>query len=129
MDSGSRGNLAQCLGATEIYFSETNPASVHVAKQTCARCPMSAECLEQSLSFDSSLEGVWAGLTRPERNRLRLRSGLDMGILSRKASGGILDTPPGDNGGSLVATLDGTGQGVSRRRRSRPNDPIVGARS
>lgn len=41
-----------------------------VAKALCARCPVQRECLDGALERDEPY-GVWGGLTRQERLKLR----------------------------------------------------------
>jgi uncharacterized protein YerC len=43
-------------------------SEIQVAKQTCASCPVQQECL----GIAGTQTGVWAGLTKDERDRLRL---------------------------------------------------------
>jgi WhiB family transcriptional regulator, redox-sensing transcriptional regulator len=58
---------ARCVGAgLDLFFPDGNDA--HRAKAFCARCPVWAECL--AYGFDEE-HGVWGGLNRGERGRLR----------------------------------------------------------
>jgi hypothetical protein len=58
---------ARCTQAgLDLFFPEG--ADTRRAKACCAGCPVWAECLEFGLDED---DGVWAGLNRAERTRLR----------------------------------------------------------
>ncbi len=58
------------------WFPERGPglpdpkAVVARAREVCASCPVSSECLEYALS-DPTLQGVWAGTTEVERRQIR----------------------------------------------------------
>lgn len=55
----------------ELFFPATyRPPDVAAAREVCARCPITDECLRYALG-DPDLEGVWAGTTWPQRHRLR----------------------------------------------------------
>lgn len=54
---------ALCKDQTAAFDDEYE-ANVHAAKAVCARCPVSAKCLEVGL-FEPW--GVWGGLTTAER--------------------------------------------------------------
>lgn len=41
-----------------------------MAKAICERCPVRPECLEHAMA-DSTLQGIWGGLTEKERRELR----------------------------------------------------------
>ena len=51
----------------EVFFADD---SVLEAKATCAGCPVAAQCLRHALDLDERF-GVWGGLARGERARLR----------------------------------------------------------
>lgn len=54
---------------TELFFPQ--PLEIHKinkAKAICARCPVSAECLEDGMAANY---GIWGGLTASERTKLR----------------------------------------------------------
>ena len=42
------------------------------AKAVCAECPVQQQCLQYALATNQT-EGVWGGMTGPERRRLRRR--------------------------------------------------------
>lgn len=46
---------------------------VRAAKDICTACPVQAECLAVAQA-DPLLEGIWGGLTKPERSRLKRRT-------------------------------------------------------
>ncbi|ALF01425.1 WhiB family transcription factor [Mycobacterium phage LilPharaoh] len=54
----------------EIFFPDwgVNPRE---AKRICARCPVIDECYVHVMSFDHDQEGVWAGLTKRERRKIK----------------------------------------------------------
>lgn len=72
---------AACRAAGVVvdwFFADPrkDPATVGLAKQVCAKCPVRAQCLEYALSgVSSSLYdyGIWAGTTPSERDRIKVR--------------------------------------------------------
>ncbi|MGH8903868.1 MAG: WhiB family transcriptional regulator [Egibacteraceae bacterium] len=65
---------AACLGEdTECFFpaGTSGPALdlIERAKQLCADCVVSSQCLEYAVQTNQ--DGVWGGLTEDERRRLR----------------------------------------------------------
>lgn len=46
---------------------------VRAAKDICADCPVTAECLAAAQA-DPGTYGIWGGLTQPERRRLHRRT-------------------------------------------------------
>lgn len=52
------------------WFGKTD-RSAKPAKAVCEQCLVRAECLAYAMA-DPTLEGIWGGLTRRERGRLRL---------------------------------------------------------
>jgi WhiB family redox-sensing transcriptional regulator len=57
------------------FFTESK-TGVAMAKGVCARCPVSAECLDEALrAEDGSRYGIYGGLTGGERDEL-VRNGL-----------------------------------------------------
>ncbi|NGN66117.1 WhiB family transcriptional regulator [Streptomyces sp. A7024] len=68
---------AACVGVDpELFFpvGPTGPGAEQYvrAKQVCARCPVSEECLEWALTTGTEA-GVWGGLAEDERRRLQRR--------------------------------------------------------
>lgn len=53
----------------EEFFPEKG-GSNRAAKRICARCPVTAECLEYALEHDERY-GLWGGLSERERRRIR----------------------------------------------------------
>jgi len=43
------------------------------AKAICRDCPVQPECLDYALTYPS-LQGIWGGLTEPERRQLRRKA-------------------------------------------------------
>jgi WhiB family redox-sensing transcriptional regulator len=68
--------LALCTQADpKAWFPERGAATsraLRIAKETCERCPVRAECLESGLRSPLPT-GVWGGLTEAERRLLRRR--------------------------------------------------------
>ena len=65
---------AACAGAdTSVFFpiGEDEEFSAG-AKSVCAVCPVADLCLQYALATNQT-EGVWGGMTGPERRRLRRR--------------------------------------------------------
>lgn len=65
-------SLALCRETDpELFFPQTWGES-RDARKTCERCDIRIECLEFALN-DSSLLGIWGGVTERERTRMRSR--------------------------------------------------------
>jgi WhiB family transcriptional regulator, redox-sensing transcriptional regulator len=61
---------AACAGEpTDLFFPEDESAT-ELAKSICGRCKVRAQCVSYAIDIPS-LDGVWGGLTRQERLRLR----------------------------------------------------------
>lgn len=64
---------AACVGTDpDSFFPEPGPGIGEdnaAAKRVCARCPVRAQCLGYALAH-AEPEGIWGGLTAPERRRL-----------------------------------------------------------
>ena len=72
-DEGWRDDAA-CAGADADFFfpiGEDDDTS-EMAKSVCVECPVREACLGYALSTNQT-EGVWGGMTGPERRRLRRR--------------------------------------------------------
>ena len=54
---------------TDLFFPE-DPEGSELAKAICGGCPVRAECIGYAVAIPS-LDGIWGGLTRQERYRLR----------------------------------------------------------
>ena len=54
-----------------VFFPSEGTTIGFEARQICASCPVSVECLNCALA-DSSLQGIWAGTS--ERGRARMRA-------------------------------------------------------
>lgn len=65
---------AACSGSdNDIFFPIGEDEDVSApAKSICAACPVSEECLQYALATNQT-EGVWGGLSGPERRRMRRR--------------------------------------------------------
>ena len=59
----------------ELFFGHMviGPTDEQIARarQVCALCPVSAECLEAALEAPQNPHGVWAGTTEDERRPIR----------------------------------------------------------
>jgi len=69
---------AACLDSDpELFFpiGNTGPALLQIeeAKTVCARCPVTAECLQWALDTGQD-SGVWGGLSENERKTLKRRA-------------------------------------------------------
>lgn len=64
---------AACVGTDpDSFFPEPGPGIGQdnaAAKRVCARCPVRTACLAYALEH-AEPEGIWGGLTAPERRRL-----------------------------------------------------------
>ena len=63
---------AACKGVDTGIFFPTTDAEAGPAKLICAGCPVRNECLEWALASRQE-DGVWGGLTKPERDSERRR--------------------------------------------------------
>lgn len=63
---------AACRGAEVTVFFPDAGDSVGIAeaKEICAACPVSGECLSYAVETNQT-EGIWGGATWGERRRLR----------------------------------------------------------
>lgn len=70
---------AKCGGLSaaeaEALFFVKKGASVQLAREFCAPCPVRDQCLEFILRWEG-MEGVYAGLTRRERQVIRRERGM-----------------------------------------------------
>lgn len=57
---------AECGGENLDLFFSDHPGDIVRAKAICTECPVKAECLANSEPY-----GIWGGLTRNERIKLR----------------------------------------------------------
>ena len=59
--------------AWEIFFPEGKevPAKIRYAKALCGQCPVAIACLTKAMGMGAELNGIWAGTTQIERNRMR----------------------------------------------------------
>jgi WhiB family redox-sensing transcriptional regulator len=65
---------AACAGLeNDLFFPAGEEESLAAtAKAVCAACPVQEQCLQYALATNQT-EGVWGGMTGPERRRLRRR--------------------------------------------------------
>lgn len=65
---------AACTGSDiDVFFPVgDDEEATAIAKEICAACPVREACLGYALSTNQT-EGIWGGLTGPERRRLRRR--------------------------------------------------------
>lgn len=62
--------LAECQGVDPDLFFPERGASIREAKAVCARCPVTAECLEHAITHHE-VHGIWGGKSERERRALR----------------------------------------------------------
>lgn len=55
---------------TDLFFPEDQPG-IELAKAICGACPVKPECASYAIAIPS-LDGIWGGLTRHERTKLRV---------------------------------------------------------
>jgi WhiB family transcriptional regulator, redox-sensing transcriptional regulator len=63
------GRAACANEPTDLFFPEDGEGT-ELAKAICGGCPVRAECIGYAVAIPS-LDGIWGGLTRQERFRLR----------------------------------------------------------
>ena len=63
---------AACNGMTADLFFPTTGEHAEEAAALCRLCPERTACLDWALEHNE-LHGIWGGLNRPERERLRRR--------------------------------------------------------
>lgn len=61
---------AACFDRTDVDFFADNRAATSAALKTCARCPVTDECLSWALETNQR-DGVWGGHTPSQRKSLR----------------------------------------------------------
>lgn len=69
----------------ELFFpvSDVPSREIAKAKQVCAGCPVLAECREYGMTQP---EGIWGGLTRSDRARVRQQQARERQELERHAA-------------------------------------------
>jgi WhiB family transcriptional regulator, redox-sensing transcriptional regulator len=61
---------ANCDGHPELFFPHYwDRDRICRAKELCAACPVTAECLQFAMDHQSS--GIWGGMTEMERKQYR----------------------------------------------------------
>ncbi len=60
---------AACKGYTDLFFEQNHVPAV--CRSLCRGCPVFEDCLAYALEVD--VEGIWAGTTVAERERMRRR--------------------------------------------------------
>jgi WhiB family redox-sensing transcriptional regulator len=64
---------AACLGTFDpAFFPTKGHQSNRYAKAICATCPVTAECLDYSLTY-RCYYGIWGGLTEAQRRKEKRR--------------------------------------------------------
>lgn len=63
---------AACRDEDTAIFFPSNDAEAALAAAFCASCPVREQCLEFALET-RQIDGIWGGLTEPERRRVRRR--------------------------------------------------------
>lgn len=73
---------AACAGQTRLMYSDS-AFGLARARQLCAGCPVLADCREHVLGLPHQEDGMWAGMSRKERQRVRrIRRELSMAAAS-----------------------------------------------
>lgn len=54
----------------ELWFPEKGGSS-RAARRICARCPVSDACLQEALTAEGGVFGIWAGTSHLERLALK----------------------------------------------------------
>lgn len=62
--------LAACRDADPELFFPTRGEESGAAREYCARCPVAEECLAYAMRTPD-LQGVWAGTSQRQRERMR----------------------------------------------------------
>lgn len=62
---------AACIGHGDLFFIGKG-VSNRPAKEICATCPVTQECLDYALTT-STFYGIWGGLTEKERRKEKQR--------------------------------------------------------
>lgn len=60
-----------CCGLGDLFRNPTSGARIEAARALCADCPLKTACLDQALTFDDQLDGIYGGLTAAERRDLK----------------------------------------------------------
>jgi len=62
---------AACLGTFDpAFFPAKGYQSGRKAKAICATCPVTAECLDYSLTY-RAYYGIWGGLSESQRHKVK----------------------------------------------------------
>ncbi len=64
---------------SDMFYTDNVPemiANLPLLRETCARCPIQAECLEWGIKHESY--GFWGGATLTERARIRKARGITL---------------------------------------------------
>jgi hypothetical protein len=88
-ESACRGKSPTNRGEPDNYFPErgVNPTN---ARSICPQCPVVDECLSYGIIYDE--DGIWGGLTRKERKRLKylrqqlIQQAKDLGLYEHRPS-------------------------------------------
>jgi hypothetical protein len=67
--------LGACGGSAdpELFFDTTSPERQQQAKRICAPCPVRETCLLVALATTPNPDGIWGGVGKETRSRLRTR--------------------------------------------------------
>lgn len=64
--------VGSCFGNEEVDFFSSTEAEAEDAVAMCSTCPVIEDCLDFALETNQP-DGIWGGLTTPERTSLRRR--------------------------------------------------------
>ncbi|MFI8351248.1 WhiB family transcriptional regulator [Streptomyces sp. NPDC085596] len=62
---------ANCIGTGDAMFPDSDKTRTEWARQICARCPVSRECLRDAMNTGDNQWGVRGGLTPEERRSVK----------------------------------------------------------
>ena len=69
VDLASFYMLGACFGRYDIEWTTERPDQIEAAKSVCATCPVMQRCRAYGVGKGLGDEGIWGGLTKPERRR------------------------------------------------------------
>lgn len=71
---------AACKGQSHVFFPSGRGSPNPEPKRICSECPVREECLEFSIELAQKYEthGVWAGLTKNEREGVMYERGITL---------------------------------------------------
>ena len=83
LDTGWK-DYSNCLGVDPDLFFPERGASTREAKEVCRGCVVRGDCLEYALLKGEKF-GIWGGMSKRERRRIRRQRALDRQAVERAA--------------------------------------------